>query len=69
MKRLCYLYLTSLTILFLLSANALAQMEPTTGGVTLRKIDGERFVVRPAGSLDNPPWTVGGQPAVMLSKR
>ena len=45
----------------------LAQMERTTWGVTLRKIDGQRFVVLPAGSLDNPPWRVGGRPAVMLS--
>ena len=47
----------------------LAQIEQTTWGVTLRKIDGQRFVVMPAGSLDNPPWRVGGRPAVMLSKR
>ena len=47
----------------------LAQMEQTTWGVTLNQIDGERFVVLPAGSLDYPPWTVGGRPAVMLSKR
>ena len=45
----------------------LAQMEQTTWGVTLRAIDGERFAVLPAGSLDNPPWRVGGRPAVMLS--
>ena len=47
----------------------LAQMEQTTWGVTLREIDGERFVVLPAAALDNPPWRVGGRPAVMLSKR
>ena len=47
----------------------LAQMEQTTWGVTLREIEGERFVVLPAGSLDYPPWRVGGRPAVMLSKR
>ena len=45
----------------------LAQMEQTTWGVTLREIDGARFAVLPAGSLDNPPWRVGGRPAVMLS--
>ena len=45
----------------------LAQMEQTTWGVTLREIDGERFVVLPVGTLDNPPWRVGGRPAVMLS--
>ena len=31
------------------------------------KIEGERFVVLPAGSLSNPPWTVGGRPALKLS--
>ena len=41
-------------------------MEETTWGVTLQ-IDGQRFVVLPAGSLDYPPWRVGGRPAVMLS--
>ena len=45
----------------------LAQFEETTWGLTLREIDGERFVVLPAGTLDNPPWRVGGRPAVMLS--
>ena len=47
----------------------LAQFEETTWGVTLRELDGERFVVLPAGSLSDPPWTVGGQPAVKLSRR
>ena len=47
----------------------LAQLEETTWGVTLREIDGERFVVLPAAALDNPPWRVGGRPAVKLSKR
>ena len=45
----------------------LAELEETTWGLTLREIEGERFVVMPAGSLDNPPWRVGGRPAVMLS--
>ena len=45
----------------------LAQLEETTWGVTLNEIDGERFVVLPAGTLDYPPWTVGGRPAVKLS--
>ena len=46
----------------------LAEIEDTTWGVTLREIDGERYVVLPAGTLDHPPWTVGGRPAVKLSK-
>ena len=33
----------------------LAQLEETTWGVTLREIDGERFVVLPACTLDCPP--------------
>ena len=45
----------------------LAHLEETTWRVELREIDGERFVVLPAGSLEHPPWTVGGQPAVRLS--
>ncbi len=45
----------------------LTHLEETTWRVELREIDGERFVVLPAGSLDSPPWTVGGQPAVKLS--
>ncbi|WP_420464410.1 hypothetical protein [Candidatus Palauibacter sp.] len=46
----------------------LTEIEETTWGVTLREIDGERFVVLPAGTLDDPPWTVRGRPAVRLSK-
>ena len=45
----------------------LARIEAATWGVTLREIDGERFVVLPAGTLSNPPWTVGGRPALKLS--
>ena len=46
----------------------LAQIEETTWGLTLREIEGERVVVLPAAALDYPPWTVGGRPAVKLSK-
>ena len=45
----------------------LAEIEDTTWGVTLLEIDGERFVVLPLGALENPPWTVGGRPALKLS--
>lgn len=45
----------------------LAEVEATTWGVTLREIDGVRFVVLPAGTLDHPPWTVAGRPALKLS--
>ena len=44
----------------------LAQLEETTWSVELHEIDGERFVVLPAGSMEHPPWTVGGQPALKL---
>ena len=44
----------------------LAEIEETTWGVTLLEIDGERFVVLPDGTLDHPPWTVGGRPALKL---
>ena len=46
----------------------LAEIEETTWGVTLREIEGDRFVVLPFGALDNPPWTVRGRPAVRLSR-
>ena len=45
----------------------LTRFEETTWGLELTEIDGDRFVVLPAGTLDNPPWTVGGRPAVKLS--
>ena len=47
--------------------DTLAEIEEATWGVTLREIDGERFVVLPDGTLDHPPWTVGGRPALKLS--
>ena len=45
----------------------LAEIEETTWGVTLREINGERFVVLPLGTLDDPPWTWRDRPAVKLS--
>ena len=45
----------------------LAEIEETTWGVTLLEIDGERFAVLPDGTLDHPPWTVGGRHALKLS--
>ena len=44
-----------------------SEIEETSWGVTLREIDGERFVVLPDGTLEDPPWTVGGRPALKLS--
>jgi hypothetical protein len=45
----------------------LAPSEETAWSVELRGIDGGRFVVSPAGSMEHPPWTVGGRPGVKLS--
>ena len=45
----------------------LTHLEETTWTVELLEIEGERFVVLPAGTLNNPLWTVGGRPAVKLS--
>ena len=45
----------------------LAGIEDPTWGVILMEIAGERFVVLPDGTLDHPPWTVGGRPALKLS--
>jgi len=46
--------------------HTLAEIEDTTWGVTLLEIDGERFVVLPDGTLEHPPWIVGGRPALKL---
>ena len=50
------------------AGRTLAQLETDTWGIALREIEGERFVVLPTGTLDDPPWTVRGRPAVKLSR-
>ena len=45
----------------------LTEIEETTWGLELREIDGERYVVLPAGTPDRPFWTVGGRRALKLS--
>lgn len=45
---------------------SLAQLEERTWSVELREVDGERFVVLPAGSLERPEWNVDGRPALKL---
>ena len=60
--------LAALTVRIEEARETLAGIEETTWGVTLREIDGERFVVLPPGTLDNPPWTVRDWPAVKLSR-
>ena len=43
------------------------RLKETTWGVVLHEgEEGRKFVVLPAGSLPNPPWTVGGRTAVPL---
>ena len=44
----------------------LVEIEETTWGVTLLETDRGRFVVVPEGTLDHPPWTVDGRPALKL---
>ena len=46
----------------------LERLEATTWGITLREIEGERFVMLPAGTLAYPPWTVRDRPYVKLSR-
>ena len=45
----------------------LERLEEETWGVVLHEAENVRFVVLPAGTLSDPPWTVGGRPAVRLS--
>ena len=59
--------LAALTVRIDEGRETLAEIEDTTWGVTLLEIDGDRFVVLPLGALENPPWTVGGRPALKLS--
>ena len=44
----------------------LTHLETATWRIELVEIDGERFVVLPPGSLERPPWRVGGRPALKL---
>ena len=44
----------------------LAGIEQTTWGVTLVETGRGRFVVLPEGTLEHPPWTVDGRPALKL---
>ena len=47
----------------------LAGIEEATRGMTLWEIEGERFVVLSASTLDYPPLTLRGRVAVMLSRK
>ena len=46
----------------------LAEIEETTWGVTLREVNGERYVTLPAGTSVRPSFTVEGRPYVKLSR-
>ena len=46
----------------------LAEIEETTWGVTLREVNGERYVTLPAGTMVHPSFTVEGRPCVKLSR-
>ena len=59
--------LAALTVDIKQARETLTAIEETTWGLELQEIDGARFVVLPAGSLRNPPWTVDGRPALKLS--
>ena len=45
----------------------MVRLEAAMWGIVLREIEGERFVVLPAGALADPPRTVGTRSAVKLS--
>ena len=45
----------ALTVDIQQARQTLTEIEETTWGLELREIDGERFVVLPAGTLSNPP--------------
>ena len=59
--------LAALTVDIEQARRTLTEIEETTWGLELMEIDGERFVVLPAGTLESPPWTVDGRPALKLS--
>ena len=59
--------LAALTVDIEQARQTLTEIEERTWGLELREIDGERFVVLPAGTPDRTFWTVGGRPALKLS--
>ena len=48
-------------------SETLQQLQAGTWGIDLRQMGNGRFVVLPEGTLEDPPWTVAGRPAVRLS--
>lgn len=45
------------------------RLQQSTWGIRLQETPRGRFVVLPPGTLDRPPWRVGGRPAVRLSTK
>ena len=45
------------------------RLRQSTWGIRLQETPKGRFVVLPPGTLDRPPWRVGGRPAVRLSTK
>jgi len=45
------------------------RLQQSTWGIRLQETPKGRFVVLPPGTLDRPPWRVGGRPAVRLSTK
>ena len=43
------------------------RLQQSSWGIQLQESPEGRFVVLPPGTLDHPPWRVGGRPAVRLS--
>ena len=46
----------------------LAEIEETTWGVTLREVNGERYVTLPAGTMVRPSFSMDGRPYLKLSR-
>jgi hypothetical protein len=45
------------------------RLKQSSWGIRLQETPRGRFVVLPPGTLDHPPWRVGGRPAVRLSTK
>ena len=45
------------------------RLQQSSWGIRLQESPQGRFVVLPPGTLDHPPWRVGGRPAVRLSTK
>ena len=48
-------------------SETLKQLQAGTWGIDLRQMSNGRFVVLPPSTIEDPPWTVDGRPAIRLS--